>query len=191
MGETGAMMTERISRRIDVEGVTWRAVRTASFCEFLVCDELAEMGFRSYTPIAQKPRTWFHNRRAPRGSIQQLPAFGRYIFCGEPPGQFVRRDTRKHIESILSDSRGPRMIPPAAIRFVNDLELAGTWDEVHSAVEKMGLREGDPVRFKEGPFAEFQGVVTGFASENRIKVLIDLFGRSTPVLAGYGQIEAT
>lgn len=49
---------------------------------------------------------------------------------------------------------------------------------------------GDHVRVKDGPFTEFSGVVDAVNSErSRLKVLVMVFGRSTPVELDFGQVD--
>ena len=175
--------------RIETDGFIWRALRVASFCEFVVTDDLCGQGFLAYCPTGQRPAKYeSHWRRARKGAVRQFPAFSRYIFCGLLPGQVIGRDTRRRIESVLSNVSGPLTVPAAAIRHVNDLELAGEWDELRSPVEKMGLAIGSGVRITEGPFLGFSGAVSAIESESRIKVLIGLFGGPTPVSMSYGQV---
>lgn len=52
-------------------------------------------------------------------------------------------------------------------------------------------KQGDRVRIKEGTFENFEGTVEGIDQANgRVTVMINIFGRSTPVELEYWQIEA-
>ncbi len=49
--------------------------------------------------------------------------------------------------------------------------------------------EGETVKILEGPFSKFQGVIDEVNSEKgKVKVLVEIFGRSTPVELDYLQV---
>ncbi len=55
---------------------------------------------------------------------------------------------------------------------------------------KVGFREGQSVRVTNGPFIDFVGVVDDISPEKgRVKVLLSLFGRETPVELDFLQVE--
>ena len=55
---------------------------------------------------------------------------------------------------------------------------------------KIGFRDGESVRVTDGPFLDFIGVVESINSEKgKVKVLLSLFGRSTPVELDFLQVE--
>jgi len=55
---------------------------------------------------------------------------------------------------------------------------------------KYSFDKGDQVRINEGPFTSFQGVVDEVNLErNTLKVMVTIFGRSTPVELDFLQVE--
>ena len=55
---------------------------------------------------------------------------------------------------------------------------------------KYTFDKGDPVRINEGPFTSFNGVVDDVnIDRNTLKVMVTIFGRSTPVELDYLQVE--
>jgi transcriptional antiterminator NusG len=56
---------------------------------------------------------------------------------------------------------------------------------------KIGFKEGDRVKIKDGTFESFEGDVDGIDQTNgQVTVMINIFGRSTPVTLEYWQIES-
>lgn len=74
-----------------------------------------------------------------------------------------------------------------------------TEDEVRQIVRSMGVEESRPkidfqlhqlVRLKTGPFADCLGKVSEINEERgKLKVLVDMFGRETPVEIDFTQVE--
>ncbi|MCL6572407.1 MAG: transcription termination/antitermination protein NusG [Bacillus sp. (in: Bacteria)] len=72
-------------------------------------------------------------------------------------------------------------------------------EEVVSILKRMGVEEkrvdvnyeiGETVRVKEGPFANFTGSVEEMDKDkSKLKVLVNMFGRDTPVELDFTQIE--
>jgi len=57
---------------------------------------------------------------------------------------------------------------------------------------KVIFAEGDPVRVIDGPFANFQGVIDEvYPDKGRVKVMVSIFGRMTPVELEYIQVSNT
>ena len=55
---------------------------------------------------------------------------------------------------------------------------------------KVGFRKGQSVRVTDGPFIDFVGVVDEIGTEKgKVKVLLSLFGRETPVELDFLQVE--
>ncbi len=55
---------------------------------------------------------------------------------------------------------------------------------------KVGFRQGQSVRVIDGPFTDFVGIVDEIGTEKgRVKVLLSLFGRETPVELDFLQVE--
>jgi transcriptional antiterminator NusG len=55
---------------------------------------------------------------------------------------------------------------------------------------KVKFEEGEPVRVVQGPFSNFNGVVEEVNPEKgKVKVLVSIFGRATPVELDFMQVE--
>ncbi|AIM16655.1 MULTISPECIES: transcription termination/antitermination protein NusG [Neobacillus] len=72
-------------------------------------------------------------------------------------------------------------------------------EEVGAILKRMGVEEkridvdfeiNETVRVKEGPFADFTGIIEEMDREKgKLKVLVNMFGRDTPVELEFSQIE--
>jgi transcriptional antiterminator NusG len=68
-------------------------------------------------------------------------------------------------------------------------ELFAQMDE-DSSEHEIDVSEGDPVRIIDGPFDEQEGTVDGVDPDRgKVKVLVSMFGRETPVELDFLQIE--
>jgi transcriptional antiterminator NusG len=77
---------------------------------------------------------------------------------------------------------------------VKDEEIAGINRQITEGASKPKPRitfdEGENIRVTEGPFANFTGIVEEVRPEKqKIRVLVSIFGRATPVEVDFGQVE--
>jgi len=77
---------------------------------------------------------------------------------------------------------------------ISDKEAEKILNRVTESVEKPRpktlFEPGEAVRVKEGPFADFQGVVEEVNyDKNRLRVAVLIFGRATPVELEFSQVE--
>lgn len=71
-------------------------------------------------------------------------------------------------------------------------EVDAILSQIESGTPKIavGLKSGDMVRIKEGPFTDFMGTVSEVDLDKaRIRVLVTFFGRETPVELDFLQVE--
>ena len=62
--------------------------------------------------------------------------------------------------------------------------------EAEAPKVKVGFRKGQSIRVTDGPFIDFVGVVDDISLEKgKVKVLLSLFGRDTPVELDFLQVE--
>ncbi len=71
-----------------------------------------------------------------------------------------------------------------------DRVLAQVRGEVALAPEKSEFEVGGEVDIQDGPFTGFVGIVDNIDEENeRLKVMVSIFGRMTPVELGFSQVK--
>lgn len=90
------------------------------------------------------------------------------------------------ITGFVGDNRNPQPLPDHdAMKIIGRIEEGATTPK-----PKVVFEEGDPVRVIEGPFANFQGVIEEvYPDKGRVKVMVSIFGRSTPVELEYIQVS--
>lgn len=63
-------------------------------------------------------------------------------------------------------------------------------EATETGVMEIPFNSGDKVRIKDGPFKDFDGVVEEINPEKgKLKVMVSVFGRSTPVELDFGQVD--
>lgn len=91
-----------------------------------------------------------------------------------------------YVTGFVGDKTNPMPIP--------DHEVAKLKQQVEDGViskkQVQTFEQGVTVRIKEGPFMNFQGIVEEVREDKRkLRVLVTIFGRATPVEVGFDQVE--
>ncbi|MBI3322372.1 MAG: transcription termination/antitermination factor NusG [Candidatus Omnitrophica bacterium] len=82
-------------------------------------------------------------------------------------------------------------VRPVALR---DEEVAqilqSSQEKMDRPIPKVSFEKGESVRINEGPFTNFNGTVEEIHPEKgKLRVMVSIFGRSTPVELEYWQVE--
>lgn len=90
------------------------------------------------------------------------------------------------ISGFVGDKRNPVPIPESEIaRMTNRVSEGASRPK-----SKVSFAEGEKVRVVDGPFNNFNGVIEDVnADKGKLKVLVSIFGRSTPVELDFIQVE--
>jgi transcriptional antiterminator NusG len=97
------------------------------------------------------------------------------------------KDTPK-VSGFIGNSTSPQPISEHEVaRITNQIEEGQNEPTmIHS------FDEGDAIKVTDGPFSNFSGVVEQVDEEKqRLKVLVQIFGRDTPVELEFSQVEKT
>ncbi|MEA1980207.1 MAG: transcription termination/antitermination protein NusG [candidate division Zixibacteria bacterium] len=80
---------------------------------------------------------------------------------------------------------------PRPLKLEEVERIAGQIDKSRTEeVTEVPFRAGDPVKVNDGPFADFSGTVSEVNLERRkVKVMVSIFGRPTPVELDFLQVE--
>jgi transcriptional antiterminator NusG len=95
------------------------------------------------------------------------------------------RNTAK-VTGFLGGGNNPSPVPDEeAIRIIQQME-----EGISKPKPRYTFEEGDEIRVIDGPFSNFQGTVEEVKQDKeKLKVLITIFGRATPVELDFIQVS--
>ena len=165
----------------------WYVVQTEPRCESFVARELADGGFTAYLPMCLAKRRETPARqmsRARRGSAPiyvtvHVPMFPGYLFVTfdivADPWRRIRRTMGvKRLFQHREDA--PTPVGRGAVEALQ----AGAEDRLTLRSAAPLYEAGAVLRVQDGPFADHAGVCL-WNDETRVRVLLEIFGRSTEV----------
>ncbi len=125
----------------------------------------------------------------------QKKATERKFFPGYMLVQMILTDENWHIvkttpriTGFVGNARKPPAIPPREVERIMGQMVEGR----QQAKPKYTFKEGDNVRVIDGPFANFNGTVEEVKPEkSKLRVLVSIFGRATPIELDFIQVEKT
>lgn len=90
------------------------------------------------------------------------------------------------VSGFIGDSRNPSPLSEAEVNaLIQQMEGGAKRPRPRKQFE-----EGDAVKVTDGPFADFNGTVDEVKPDKgKLRVLISIFGRNTPVELDFGQVE--
>jgi transcriptional antiterminator NusG len=106
------------------------------------------------------------------GVVRNTPHITGFVGAGHKPSPL----RRKEVEEFLGAAPD---------------EVEGESEETKKkkAAFRSGFEVGESVRVKDGPFADFQGEITEINEDHlQLKVLVNIFGRETPVELEFAQV---
>lgn len=168
---------------------TWFVVSTEPRQESLAMSEIAESGIVTYLPII--PRQEAHGRGRMR--VCERPMFPTYLFACCEESMWGRMRSARGVNHIVgSVDRGA--IEVVRMREAEEAEREGVRLSRFAGGKSnivWHFSPGDMVRIKGGPFAGFNAQLeTAVDDHDRIRALVNLFGRQTPSEFSAFDIEA-
>jgi len=117
----------------------------------------------------------------------------RKFFPGYILVQMVLNDETWHvvkatprISGFVGNARTPPAVPDDQVARITNQMVEGA----QKAKPKFTFKEGDTVRVIDGPFANFNGTVEEVKPDkSKLRVLVSIFGRATPVELDFIQVE--
>jgi transcription antitermination factor NusG len=178
---------------VTVQDCRWFVVRVKGGMADGIFAELREAGYDVYLPRRRYDKT---NRRLRIIAERSEPLMPNYVFVVHPrPDQTADDWTEvRGINGVvgpLKGAIGPLLIPASVIEVMMTAEFEGIYDDTKSAKRARGetgrnrleqrFEIGRQFRVTEGPFASFFAEVETLTHDDRVKALVNIFGRMTPV----------
>lgn len=91
------------------------------------------------------------------------------------------------ITGFVGATKRPRPLPDHEVLQITSEEAR---EQAKEVVPEVQFSKGESVKVMEGPFSNFDGVIDEVKPDKaKVRVLVSIFGRETPVELEYGQVE--
>lgn len=156
-----------------VDGQRWHVVHTQPHAEMRAVAHLERQGFETFCPSVR--RTISHARKK---STVLAALFPNYVFVRFDPDQdqWRRINGTRGVVRLISHGEVPSAVPDGVVA-----ELQLRTGEDGALDWTSSLRIGDQVKISEGPFTDLIGTLEHLDASGRIRVLLNLLGRSVSV----------
>lgn len=151
---------------------------------------LGESGLLEYVEILLPMQVLPKIRKGKRVLLEK-PIYSGYIFIGienneEIIQKVIKEVTSTNLVQALIGKDSIVSLTEEEIRVIKDMEAK----ERQKKEKEVPFLEGEIVRIVNGPFADFQGKVAEiYPDKLKLKVLVDIFGRTTPVVLDFLEVE--
>lgn len=203
---TAAVERERAARAWVSTGRPWLILCVSPLMERKVEETLRDVGLSVYVPIEKfRPKTANVAKASKPWRPRTRPLIPGYIFADLADDRALDIARANHaVRRILCNNGEPVKVPSIAIGSMVLFEAAGAFDRtVRQSGARKGRRRGprgssapegrwksgQRVKIAEGPFAGFLAEIVRADREDRVEVLVSIFGRMTPTTLGEAEIE--
>lgn len=172
---------------LDVAGDRqWFALRTLGISEIDLCQRLVDSRVDAVVPVKQVPvkrRFKVDSRR-----LIHKPVLSKLVFANLVPSDeaFAGLLRVKGVNALIGTEGRPYAIGGREMNSFMDLAQAGAFDERNTPT---GLVVGSRVKIKVGNYADFAGVLEGYAKGRTARVMTWLFGREMVVDVKLAHLE--
>jgi transcriptional antiterminator NusG len=174
------------------ENLEWYTLRTFSGHEKkvrrLLEEEIDRLGLEDRLTEIVIPQEEVVEMRGGKKKSKQKTLYPGYIFLhADLNGELEHRVSR--LSSVIGFLGGDRA---ESMREAEVNQMLGRTKEASEADAKAEFpyQVGDPVTVVDGPFSSFSGFVQEvFPEKMKVKVLVSIFGRKTPLELDYLQVE--
>jgi transcriptional antiterminator RfaH len=150
----------------------WYAVQTQPHSEGRACSHLERQGFRIFFPRIRK--TVRHSRQA---RVTLAPLFPGYLFLQfDGMNRWRSVNGTRGVVRILCQGDEPQPVPSGIVD-----ALRARFDGDGIVNDTPEFKIGQDVRVAEGPFEDLVGTLEQFDGAGRVRVLLNLLGRSVAV----------
>ena len=181
-----AATVEQVKKWYVVRAISGKEKKIKQYIEV----EINRIGMNDYVSQILIPTEKIYQIRNGKKISKERPYFGGYILIeaaliGEIP------HTIKNITGVigfLGDKNGD----PVPLRMNEVNRILGNVDELADKDEELNIPfiVGETVKVVDGPFNSFSGVIEEINEEKKkLKVMVKIFGRKTPLELGYLQVE--
>ena len=136
------------------------------------------------------PRETIVEMRGGKKKTKEKTLYPGYIFLNgaiDPELQHVIKGLPSVIGFISEDDGTPVPLRPEEVD-----RMLGQATEAEEAGAQLEIpyKSGDPIKVVDGPFSDFNGVVEEvYPDKAKVKVMVSIFGRKTPLELDYLQVE--
>ena len=178
----------------------WYVLRVASNLEDRVCEALkSKVKIEHLEDRIGRILVLTQREKRMRGGVAKVfdrKLYPGYVFvemAAEEDGSipedvwFMIKETSGVGDFIGSDGKPSPMKTHDVEQMLGVVEKAA---EQPTLAGMSGMKKGDPIKVKEGPFENFEGEIAQvFPDKGQVEVIVTIFGRATPIVLEYWQIE--
>ena len=194
-----AALAERLPKVLKdgklVDPVSWTVMQTGPKQEMAAVAQLKRDGHTAYCPVITK---WARIGMMKR--IVHVPLFPRYIFAAVKPGACKSLNACLWAKPVALDGGNISFFAGHEVYAISDAQAAGLYDEAKTEAQKiaefqalmaarMRLNEGDQVMLDDATWGEIRATVLSKPVDQRVFLLMSIFGRATKLTARLDQIR--